>query len=190
MFEGLNVRLFQMIHKGAGTDPFFDLCAIFFSETGPYILIAVFVLAWLRAGKKRKHILIETMEAAALSLVLNQLIGFYYFHPRPYMIGLCDPLILHSPETSFPSDHATFMFTAIIYLLVFNDGYSLGLLLLPVAVITAWGRVYSGIHFPFDMFGSLVVGVISSFCVFKGAYYMKNLNGWLVYKADIVSGKI
>jgi len=89
MFEGLNIRLFQLIHKGAGMHPFLDLCAIFFSETGPYILIAV-------------------------------------------------------------------------------------------AVITALGRVYSGIHFPFDMFGSLVVGALSSFCVFKGACYAKNVNGWFI----------
>jgi hypothetical protein len=39
VLEDLNIRLFQWIHAGAGNHPFWDEIAIFFSESGPYILM-------------------------------------------------------------------------------------------------------------------------------------------------------
>lgn len=77
------------------------------------------------------------------------------------LVGLCTPLFPHGPETSFPSDHATLMFATALYLLLARRWAACGIPLLVVATLTAWGRVYSGIHFPADMAGSLVVGLMS-----------------------------
>jgi len=38
-------------------------------------------------------------------------------------------------------------------------------LLLALPLLTAWGRVYSGLHFPFDILGSVVVAAISALLV-------------------------
>jgi len=51
--------------------------------------------------------LLEAIWAAIIGLLVNQLIGFFYFHPRPSIIGLDTPLFQHGLETSFPSDPAT-----------------------------------------------------------------------------------
>lgn len=175
MLPHLNIRLFQWIHAGAGRHPFWDLTSLFFSEGGPYLLMVVFIVSWFGSYENKKIILIEATEASVIGLFLNQLIGLFYFHPRPYMAGLCTPLIRHGPETSFPSDHATFLFAATIYLLVRRWHFH-GLLLLFVAFMTAWGRVYSGIHFPFDMFGSLVVGIVSAFLALIFKSHLSPLN--------------
>lgn len=79
------------------------------------------------------------------------------------MLGLCMPLIPHVNETSFPSDHATLMFAASIYLVMHRHWRGIGVFLLVVTFLTAWARVYSGIHFPFDMFGSLFIGITCTF---------------------------
>lgn len=184
MLADLNIRLFQWFHVGARNHPFWDGIAIFFSESGPYILMFFFIIAWFLSDDRSKMILIEATEAAIFGLLVNQLIGFFYFYPRPYMLGLYTPLIPHTPETSFPSDHATLLFTASTYLLAFRGCYSLGLLLLSLAIITAWARVYSGIHFPFDMLGSLVVGNMSAFIIFSLGSYLSHLNGWIVRAYD------
>jgi len=76
-------------------------------------------------------------------------------------VKLCTPLFPHSPETSFPSDHATLMFAAAFYLLLGRCWAGCGIPLLTVSVLTTWGRVYSGIHFPADIAGSLAVGLMS-----------------------------
>ncbi len=54
------------------------------------------------------------------------------------------------------------MFAAAFYLLMARGWATYGIPLLVVAALTAWGRVYSGIHFPFDMAGSIVVGLASA----------------------------
>lgn len=162
MAMNLNVQIFQWIHAGAGTRPVVDGFAVFFAEGGPYLLAVLFVVLWFFVDNNKKTALLEATEAAIAGLTINQLIGLFYFHPRPYMIGLCTPLFPHGPETSFPSDHATLMFASAFYLLMARRWTACGIVLLVVATLTAWGRVYSGIHFPFDMAGSLVVGLVST----------------------------
>lgn len=157
-----NMKIFQWIHSGAGERPVVDGFAVFFAEGGPYLLASLFVVLWFFVGKDKKSALLEATQAAIVGLLINQLIGFFYFHPRPYMIDLCTPLFPHGPETSFPSDHVTLMFTAAFYLLTARGWLACGIPLLVVTLLTAWGRVYSGIHFPFDIAGSLVVGLVST----------------------------
>jgi membrane-associated phospholipid phosphatase len=73
-----------------------------------------------------------------LGLSIDQLIGMLYSHPRPIMIGLGHQYLPHPVDNSFPSDHATFM-------------WSLGFALLPLC-----NRVYEQlirlIHLPPALF--------------------------------------
>ena len=158
----LNMQIFKWIHAGAGHQPVRDWVAVFFAEGGPYLLAILFIALWFLMDKNKKTALLEAAEAAIVGLTINQLIGLFYFHPRPYMVGLCTPLFPHGPETSFPSDHATLMFAAAFYLLMARGWAACGTSLLVVAALTAWGRVYSGIHFPFDMAGSMVVALVAA----------------------------
>jgi len=161
MAASMNVQIFHWIHAGAGMRPVMDGFAVIFGEGGPYFLVVLFAVFWFFVSQKKKTVLLEATWAAIVGLLVNQLIGLFYFHPRPYMVGLCTPLFPHSPETSFPSDHATLMFAAAFYLLLGRCWAGCGIPLLTVSVLTAWGRVYSGIHFPADIAGSLAVGLMS-----------------------------
>ena len=104
----------------------------------------------------------DAVWAAVTGLIINQIIALFYFHPRPFMEGLCTPLFSHVTETSFPSDHASLLFAAAFYLLMERKLTGYGIFLFAIAILTAWGRVYCGVHFPFDMAGSLIVGFISA----------------------------
>lgn len=161
MAASMNVQIFQWIHAGAGTRPAMDGLAAIFGEGGPYFLAILFAVLWFFVSPKKKTVLLEATWAAIVGLLVNQLISLFYFHPRPYMVGLCTPLFPHGPETSFPSDHATLMFAAAFYLIMARHWTACGIALLAVGSMTAWGRVYSGIHFPADIAGSLVVGLMS-----------------------------
>lgn len=184
----LNVKIFQWIHAGAGTRPVMDNCVVFLAEGGPYLLMALFVILWFFVDKYNKITLLEATQAMIIGLIVNQLIGLLYFHPRPYMVGLCTPLFPHGPETSFPSDHATLMFAAAFYLLMARGWTTCGIPLLVVAVLTAWGRVYSGIHFPFDMAGSLIVGLASVGLMQWLAGRLRPLNEKLIQVIDQALG--
>jgi len=190
MITNLNVKIFQWIHSGAGDRPFVDGFAVFFGEGGPYLLAALLVVLWFFVGTNKKTALLEATEASVIGLVVNQFIGLFYFHPRPYMVGLCTPLFPHGPETSFPSDHATLIFAAAFYLLMARSWIACGIPVLFIAILTAWGRVYSGIHFPFDMVGSLVVGLASAGLIHWLAEHLHPLNMILIRVSDQLTERI
>jgi len=152
--------------------------------------VVLFAVLWFFVGKTKNLALLEATWAAILGLAVNQLIGLFYFHPRPYMIGFCAPLFPHGPETSFPSDHATLMFAAAFYLLLARRWAACGVPLLAVAVLTAWGRVYCGIHFPLDMAGSLVVGLMSVGLTRLVAKPLNPLNERLIRIADPLTSRL
>lgn len=181
MFPHLNLYLFKWIHTGAGSHPLKDGIAVFFAEAGPYLLMLTFIIAWFSLENDEKGILLEATEASLLGLFLNQVIGLLYFYPRPYMVGLCTPLMPHTLETSFPSDHGTLLFAASIYLIISKRCRFWGLVLFLVAFMAAWARVYCGIHFPFDMVGSLAVGIVAALLVFKFKSQTSPLNRWMVH---------
>lgn len=65
-----------------------------------------------------------------------------------------------------------------------------GIPLLAVASLTAWARVYSGIHFPFDMAGSLVVGLASAALMRRIAGRLNPLQVKLVQFVDPLTDRI
>jgi undecaprenyl-diphosphatase len=190
MESSLNIEIFKWIHAGAGTRPVVDGLAVFFGEGGPYFLAVLFAVLWFLVNENKKTALLEATEAAVVGLLVNQMIGLFYFHPRPYMGGLCTPLFAHGPETSFPSDHATLLFTAAFYLLFARRWTACGAPLLVIALLTAWGRVYGGIHFPFDMPGSLIIGLLSVGLTRWLAKRLTPFNAKLIWVSDRLTGRI
>jgi len=178
--EQWNLKLFALIHQGAGQQPLVDGLAIFFAEGGPYLLMLVLVVCWLVAKDERRPTLLEATEAGLLGLLTNQFLALLIYYPRPFMVGFGTPLIPHAPENSFPSDHATLMLSVATYLLFSWSWRGSGLLLLLMALATAWGRVYVGIHFPLDMLGSLLVALFCSGLVLWQRGLLTSLNGRLV----------
>ena len=178
--EALNLKLFFWLHQGSGQQPLVDTVAIFFAEGGPYLLLLGLVLFWFPADDRRRYSLLEATEAGILGLLINQLLGMLIYYPRPYMVGLVQPLIAHGPENSFPSNHATLMLTVALYLLCRQNWRKQGAVLLLLALATAWGRVYAGVHFPLDMLGSLGVAGFSLYLVLWQYALLKPFNRRLI----------
>ena len=191
--ESLNLKLFFWLNQGAGQQPVVDEAAVLFAESGPYLLVLALAIFWYMANDQRRYSLLEATETGIVGLLINQLLGLMIYHPRPYMVGLVEPLVAHGPENSFPSDHATLMLTVAFYLLCRQSWRRQGFILLIFALATAWGRIYAGLHFPLDMFASFVVAVFSSGMVLWQRQILKpfnqlliqtdhQINNWLLHK--------
>ncbi len=175
VFDNLNKSIFNSINHFAGNNVILDKTAIIIAEYLPVIFIFILIYYWLKNNGLRNSIL-YCFYSAILGLILNYIITLFYFHPRPFMDKIGIILIQHVPETSFPSDHTTFMTSTALMLLYFKNTRFLGILLLSLSLIGGTARVFTGIHYPFDIMGSFLVAGISSFIIFQSQSKLIQIN--------------
>jgi len=162
MLEQWNLSLFDSINAAtAHPPPFLLFCAIFSAEVLIYLLAAGMVIGWIRRTSNIRTALLIAALAAVIGLLINQLIGLAWYHPRPFEMGVGHSLMKHVVENSFPSDHATVFLSIGLSLLALKQTQNWGILISLLAVLVAWSRVYLGIHFPFDMVGSFLVALVA-----------------------------
>ena len=151
------------INQYAGANALLDNIAIFLAEYSPYLFIAVEVYLYFIARKRNEALL--AFYSILLALSINQIIGLFYFHNRPFMDGLGITIFQHVQENSFPSDHTTFMLAIAFSLLLSPRTRKVGLLLIIVGIIGGSCRVFIGIHYPFDIMGSILIGAVSAIII-------------------------
>ena len=167
MIEQLNLALFHLINQYAGLNPVIDTLAIFAAKYMPVVVILALAILWVTKRNNTRDLILYGIYAAIIGLVINYIIGLVYFHPRPFMIGLGTQLFQYPAETSFPSDHTTFMVSIALMLLYFKETRVYGVILLILGLTGGLARVFSGVHFPLDILGSIVVSIISTLIIFQ-----------------------
>ncbi len=170
MIEQLNIALFHMINQYAGLNPLVDTFAILAAQYMPLIFVMVLIWLWIKKGTTTKNIVLYSIYAAILGLIINYIIGQFYFHPRPFMIPVGITLFHYPAETSFPSDHTTFMLSIALTISYFKETRKIGVILAILGLIGGFSRVFAGVHFPLDIIGSIGVSIIASLTI----YYLKD----------------
>ena len=156
--EELNKNLFLTINSYAGQHHLLDLSMISAAKFMPYIFIALLFYLWF--NDKRNEALYAGY-ATTLGIVINQIIGMVVFHNRPFVDGLGLNLLSHKVENSFPSDHTTFTVSIALMLLTCKSTRILGVVTAFLALWCGVARVYSGVHYPFDIIGSIIVSIVA-----------------------------
>jgi undecaprenyl-diphosphatase len=162
MFEHLNLSLFLSLNADAGLAGWRLQAAVLAAEWLILLVPLILVLLWMSGAAGQRQAAVRAGLAAALALALNAIAGLVWFHPRPFVAGVGHTFVQHAPDSSFPSDHATIMFTVALVLAssLAPQARRCGTLLLPVAVVAAWSRVFLGVHYPLDMLGALLVAAL------------------------------
>jgi undecaprenyl-diphosphatase len=170
--EALNRTLFLLINASAQPGSVSMALALLFGEYAIWLVPATLVLRWLRGNDAVRQRLIEASASALLALLAAQIISAMWPHPRPFMIGLGHTLIVHGADSSFPSDHLTFLWAVAFSLLMHPEARRAGWVLALLGLPMAWARVYIGVHFPFDIGGAaLVSGVSAGVCALTGRWF-------------------
>jgi len=173
----MNEKLFFAINSLAGNNNLIDMIAIFLAKELPYLFIFIEIYLYFVAKKKNEAIF--AFNAMLISLLANQIIGLFYFHNRPFMDKIGYILISHSPENSFPSDHTTFMMAIAISLLWYKDTKIWGKVLFCLAFVGGFARVYVGVHYPFDIIGSITTAFVGAFIVYKIKHRLLFVNNYI-----------
>ena len=159
--ESFNQTLFLWLNAAALPSPFALQLSTFFAERLIWAIPIFIGISWLRGREETRKAMLIATASGLLGLLINQIIGLVWVHPRPFMIGLGHTLIPHVADSSFPSDHLTLWWSVTFSLAMQRGPRMAGLILAPLGIPIAWARIYLGVHFPFDMFGAVIVAWLS-----------------------------
>ncbi len=139
--------------------------------------------------QQRRAVVLWVGVACVFAYLLNLTLEHMIFEPRPFVNHKIHLLLTHPADASFPSDHTAWSF-AVVGLLLFltfpllvslwrrrNQGWhglSFAALIVPLllavgAIVIACSiglaRVYVGLHYPADILGGAIDGLIAALVV-------------------------
>jgi undecaprenyl-diphosphatase len=184
MLDELNQGLFLSINGIANKVGWLDNLAILSAEYLPFAFIGVLLYLWFADKPAGKESSLYSGYTVLLALSISWVIGIFYYHSRPFVDGLGTTLITHGPDASFPSDHATFLVSIALTLALIKETRKLGMTLCLFAAIGGFARVVCGVHYPFDILGSLLTSSVASFTVLYFRNRLTTLNQFIINTYD------
>jgi undecaprenyl-diphosphatase len=165
----MDYKLEELINGAAGSHPVWDLlmrAVAQLAEPAFIALVAVwFAVGWFRNWRADRVGAVGAVIAATGALMVNQVVSHIWFRPRVSVShpGTVHLLVRHSVDASFPSDHTAAAFAIAIVLLTVHR--RLGMLAILATALVAYSRVYVGEHYPGDVAGGAVAGLVSGLAV-------------------------
>ena len=159
--SGLDYSAYEAVN-GLSGDSLADDVLVFMATALPLIMVAVVALAFLlpfaRTRRERRRGAVLATVSAAIALLVNQPISHLADRLRPYVAHPAHAhlLIARSHDPSFPSDHATGAFALAVAVFLYDR--AVGTLLLVLAAVLAFARVYVGTHYPGDVVAGALIG--------------------------------
>lgn len=160
--ETLNFALFASLNASAHPNPYALAAAIFFGQLFIALIPVYVATVWFRGAPSTRACLIEATASATIALALAALVGAFWPHPRPFVIGIGHTLIGHAADASFPSDHLTLLSSLAASFMLHRRFRRFGRMLALSGIPVAWARIYLGVHFPADMLGAAIVGAVGA----------------------------
>jgi undecaprenyl-diphosphatase len=172
--EHLNFAWFSALYAGANLHGIPLWLSVFAAKYLVIFVVIGLLGLWLWGPEKHRATLLLALAATAIAFVINWLFGIVWYHPRPFELGLGQNYLHHAPNSSFPSDHATALFT-MCFVFFWRDGLKslTGLLLLVSAFVVSWARIFLAAHFPFDILGAVLVALVSVVIVLLPATFIE-----------------
>jgi undecaprenyl-diphosphatase len=128
-----------------------------------FILVVLLYLAalWQAGPKHRKSLIIGLIIAGVAAVILDKAAGKLYYDPRPFTTHSFKPLITHSADNGFPSEHTAFSMT--IAALIFFYRRRLGAAMAIIALVVGIARVAAHVHSPIDIAGGALIGILAGY---------------------------
>lgn len=132
-------------------------------------LIALWILGTDVSVRTKNQIgVLLALGSMAISSGVVFIINLLYFRDRPFS-ELDVTLLFYEPtDSSFPSNSAAAMFGMAAAVWCTNKKLGLGLFI--IASLFGISRVIAGVHYPLDILGAFVIGMIVAYIIFRIRY--------------------
>ena len=156
----MSTDLFLIINSWVGKSSFLDSLMIFSADKLIYVLFmaAAFCVAYLVYKRQWRSISLISI-ALITSFMIRFVLSKLFISDRPFVDHTITQLLPHAANQSFPSDHATAAFAVALAILVLTCFKKTGWILLIMASIVGFARVFTGVHYPFDVIGGLATAL-------------------------------
>lgn len=137
-------------------NPFFDNFFPLLGVLTYFFWLFLIIYFWV---KKEKRLAIILTFGIIAGTIFTYALKFLIDRQRPY--EQLDSVRLLTPfenDPSFPSGHTEISFLAATIVSRFHPGY--GKYLYAFSIIVALSRIYVGVHFPIDVIGGAIIGII------------------------------
>lgn len=182
-----------LINSIAGHWAILDKLMITLSKYGPLVFGIYLIVLWFQGDssndlEQNRRRALYAFFSALLALGINQGITHAWYRERPYVTQPVHRLLPISEDPSFPSDHATGAFS-IAGSIAFGAKFESGLLMV-FAGFVALSRVYVGLHYPSDVLGGMLTGLISSWCIERNKALLEKPVIWLLGLWNVIEARL
>lgn len=154
-----NTSLFFLIFNLSNKSPFSDFLMIFGAETLIYLVFILMLVLTYKGKTSERKALILVLLSLPILVIIIKIIHLFYYETRPFIIYHFSPIIAYGDDASFPSRHASITSAIAFSYTYFKSKWASLFLLFMLWV--GLSRIYVGVHYPLDILGGFIVGIIS-----------------------------
>jgi undecaprenyl-diphosphatase len=158
MIQHFDITVFHFINHSL-SNPVFNFIMPLITRLGTKEFVIIIGLALLFSKKKEtKRLGILLIAGIVLSYFAVNILKHIVARPRPFVSLKGVILLGHaSKDFSFPSGHATLSFATAS---LFAYRYGRYIIFYLLAALVCFSRIYVGVHYPTDVIGGAIVGIV------------------------------
>lgn len=136
-----------------------DTLMIFGARFIIYLTFLLMLIIFLKGGERERKSLFLALVTIPIIILLIKGIHLFFYEPRPFINFHLSPLIPHEEDASFPSRHTSIVSVIAFSYVYFKSKWAPIFLLLAIWVGLA--RIYVGVHYPLDIIGGFLLGLVA-----------------------------
>ncbi len=160
----MDQKLFSFINGFAGKNLFIDRLMLFASSELRFLYIFVLIVQ-LMIKHSNKRLTIDSIISVIGTLGLNKLVKSVKYRPRPFLTRNAIVLSSSMQDSSYLSKHTLVAFAVSTTAFLYNQ--NLGKFLHAMSCLIGLSRVWVGVHYPYDIIRSSLLGSTVSLIVNK-----------------------